>query len=113
METPGGKRQMLLLRERNRAQSADHGSHRSDFARRQKYPGQRGALLQNVQHRQKTTPANGVGRIPQQRPYKGKRARLSFRCLNLIFFSCLLTTQFYWHDQLMFLQMTDHLEIFL
>jgi hypothetical protein len=44
----------------------------ADFTRRQKHPGQRGALLQNVQHHQKTTPADGVGRIPQQGPHKGK-----------------------------------------
>ena len=56
---------MFLLRAGNLAQRADHGSHRADIARRQKHPGQRGSLLQNMQQRQKTTSAHGVGRIPQ------------------------------------------------
>ena len=65
VETAAGKRRVPLLQAFNAFQRTHHGSCRPDFSRREKHQGKCRAVLQDVQHRQKTTPAHGMGKLSQ------------------------------------------------
>ena len=76
VEATGGKRRLPLLWMLNAFKRAHYGSYRSGLPGREKHQRKCGAVLQGMQHRQKTTAADRMGRIPQDGPQKSKQSKI-------------------------------------